>query len=60
MAPQDPKDILQQSESVTANIREIRQQWSDYVQSGSFQKECDEVFVSACNLKASGGYVYHL
>ena len=54
MAPQDPKDILQQAESVSANIREIRQQWSDYVQSGSFQKECDEVFVSACNLKARG------
>ena len=47
----DPKNILKEAESVTANVKHLRNAWSDYVQSGSFQKECDGVFTSASNLK---------
>ena len=52
MAPRDPKAILKEAESPTANLKQLRQQWVDYVQGGSFQKQCDEVFAMACNLKA--------
>ena len=55
MAPQDPKHILKEAESVTANIKQLRQGWSDYVQGADFQKECDDVFTAASNIKVRPG-----